>query len=359
MPRRIPLWITLVPVAAAATFLGIAISEHGRTQAAVEPVWVTPGDVELGLLPEWADPRWAVELEALLDAWPSFPADEPRALEALQGDLASLSFVAQADRPVVDSAGGLRIGLTLRRPVAAIAAGPRFLTVDGEGTVLSGTWGAPPRVEGTSMGASAWLPVLVAGRGPDGEPLSFGHAQAGDWLDAPESLAALDVARSLADHLGPEDRRRLGRIAIDGGTTAADGELDPGVQLLLEGQRLVVFGRPPSTAEPGELPAERKWAALSRALARLDQPGDAGAWDLADLRWDVPELRFRGEAADRVSAELEPAHLEPTVPRVPASWRAPGGRLPDEPRPAAPGPGPHSGPDRGAGPAARPGGRVL
>jgi len=130
--------------------------------------------------------------------------------------------------------------------------------------------------------------------------------------------------------------------AIDGSGAGVHGPEDQGVLILLPDQRLIVFGRPPSSDAPGELPAERKWRAVSSALAELGRGGDAAFWDLADVRWDVPELRYRGEAAPRVVALLAAPAAAPADPGWPASWSTGGNAAPSAAPEPEPGPRPAS-----------------
>jgi len=326
--RRPPIWVPLTPLAAAAALLGVGISEGARRTADpdAEP-WIEPAAVTLDAFPEWADPRWQIELEELLASIPPFRAGDAGALDALAAELSALSFVAEADQPAVDGEGGLRLGLRLRRPAAAVPVRDGFLAIDAEGVILSGLWPSPPRC------GDLWLPVILPGSDAAGATYDFDVAQPGDWLDAPEHLAALDTALSLAAELSPEDQRRIGRVAIDGSGAGARGPEDPGILILLPDERLIVFGRAPSSGEPGELPAARKWRAVSSALAELEREGDAPFWDLADVRWDVPELRYRGEAAERIAAAVAtPPARASAGGGYPSSWNTAG----DAPEPRAP-----------------------
>jgi hypothetical protein len=329
MARRPPLWVPLIPLAAAAALLGVGISEGARRANEPRNVpWVEPAEVALDDFPAWADPRWRLELEHLLATFPAFRADDAGALEALRAELAALSFVAAADGPAVDGAGGLRLGFKLRRPAAALPTPGGYLPVDACGVILSGVWPSPPRC------GDLWLPVILPGADEEGAPLDFDLASPGDWLDAPEHLAALDTALSLAEELPPLDLARLGRVAIDGTGFRVHSPLDPGVLILLEDERLIVFGRPPSCGEPGELSAQRKWKSVSAALAELGRGGDAPFWDLADVRWDVPELRYRGEASERIAASLS----APALARggAGAGWPSAWSTADDPPEPSAP-----------------------
>jgi hypothetical protein len=346
--RRPPPWIALVPLAAGAVVLGIGVGEGVRAArgpdrlggrwgggSADEVPLVEPAAVRLDGFPAWADPRWRLELEALLAGWPPFPANDRAALELLWADLESLSFLALADAPAVDRAGDLRLGFHLRRPVAAIAAGEGYLTVDAEGVVLSGRWPAPPRCE------DLWLPVilprLALPGGAHGDDLAapgfdFDLAAPGDWLVEAAHLAALDTAASLARGLAPADRVRLGRIAIDGAGWDVRGPEDPGVLLGLEDGRWIAFGRPPSAGAPGELAPDRKWRAVGDAIERVRAGGSEAAWEIADVRWDVPELHFGAETRALVTAELERPGPEPEA-GFPSAWRTGEGAGAEEARP--------------------------
>ena len=278
---RVPAWVALTPFALAALLLvrGLAM-ERGAETSPSHP-WLDPADLELGALPDWADPRWEEEFAALLDRRPSFRADDALSLERLHDALATLSFVAAVDGPRVRGAE-VELSLALRVPVACVAVGGSFRTVARDGTLLTGLWPAPPWIR------TGWLPVIAAGAD---DPQVFLGAQAGDWLSETEHLDALDVACSLDEHLADGERERLGRVRIDAARGRLASRDEPGVRLELEDHRLVVFGRPPSTGEPGELPVDRKWAGLSQALALLDE-GEPRDWDLVDLRWDRPEIRY-------------------------------------------------------------------
>jgi hypothetical protein len=340
--RRPPPWIALAPHAAAAVVLGIGLSAAVRaTRAAASAggerlVWVDPGAVVLDDFPDWADPRWREELERLLALWPSFPVGSQEARAELRAGLAALSFVRAVDAPSIDAAGGMRLGFALRRPVAAIQGPEGFLTVDAEGVVLAGRWPAPPLLSAPSGDLA--LPVILPGLAdldPEhGDPAAAGFAfdlaVPGDWLVEPEHLAALDTAVSLARHLGPEDRARLGRAAIDGAGHDVRSARDLGVLIGLEDGRWIAFGRPPTADAPGELAPEKKWASVARALALARAGADDSAWEIVDVRWDVPELRFAAEARGPVVALLERARpsAPPGEPGFPSGWRTDGGEWP-------------------------------
>lgn len=207
-------------------------------------------------------------------------ADDAEARRAVGDAVAALSFVADATAPVTVWPDGLTLEVRLRRPVACVRVPGAFLLVADDGTLLSGDWNVPPRVHGR------WLPVI-------GPPDRVFHvASAGMRLAETQDLDALDVALSLEAHLPERSSELLGRIAIDASRGPVADVDEPGVRLLLEDERLVLFGRPPRMVEPGELPVEAKWASLVRALDLL--ASGSLDWDLVDVRWDDPELRPRG-----------------------------------------------------------------
>lgn len=251
--------------------------------------WVDPLALAELEFPAWADDRWHAEyVDALADFGP-FHVEDRAALSQLEGWLADLSFVAEVRELDAVWPDELVLDLGLRRPVACLSVGydpavPLFRTVAEDGTLLTGLWERPPRVEG------GWLPVL----GPlDDRELAelASYAEAGDWLGDPAHLAALDVARSLEASLAEPERLRLGRIVIDASRAPHASVHEPGVRLELENRRRVLFGRTPSTDAPGELAVAVKWRHLARGLAALDDP--AHEWDVLDVRWDVPDVVLR------------------------------------------------------------------
>ncbi len=261
-----------------------------RTPAARRPqatgpgaeLWVDPGALAGGVTLEGVDPRWGDELAERLASHPPFRAVDEVALEELRSDLESLSFVARATVHGPSAEEGLTLDLVLREPAACVPVGSGFQTVDAEGVLLSGLWPTPTRVTGGA------LPVLGPIR--DGDTL-FRAARPGDWLAEPEHLDALAVALSLRAHLAGDERRALDRVVIDARSARRASVEEPGVRLALEGRRLVLFGRAPTTDEPGELPVEDKWRSVRAALALLaDGVHD---WELVDVRWDRPELALR------------------------------------------------------------------
>jgi len=250
-------------------------------EIASDEAWVDPGGLSFDSLPRWADSRWIDSLEgAALDCDPFVIGDES-ALADLGQTLLAFPFVERIDELRASRREGLSVGIALRRPVACIPVGQHFLLVARDAVVLPGRWDTPPRCE------SGFLPVI----GPEGDAELFLHALPGDWLVDPAHLAAIDVACSMIEHLDELARNRLGRTRIDAGMAAAASVLEPGVMIYLENKRLCLFGRAPSTSEPGELPVHMKWAALADALALLEQDPPV-EWEHVDCRWDRPDLRL-------------------------------------------------------------------
>jgi len=288
-------WAWCLPVALVAAILALgwaatpdarrpSLRGIGRTPEvpAVE-AWVDPAQLSFDGI-EALDPRWIEELSFVAAELPPFRVEDTAALASLSDTLAAVSFVRSVPRLEATAEQGIELELELRRPVACIPAGARFLTVDDEGVLLSGTWPAPLRVDGIA------LPVLGPMSDADG---LFALAQAGDWLAETTHLDALDVAVSLAREVSPEARRTLGRVLIDATRAREASVEEPGVRLLLEERRLVLFGRRPSADEPGELEVTRKWSSVERALEALHDPLLPLDWSVVDVRWDYPEVALR------------------------------------------------------------------
>lgn len=276
---RAPLTLVLVLALGAVLVLGVRQLEaraRARGIGVIDPI-----TLGLGELPAWADPRWCEEFDALTAEWPPFEADDGARVAAFAAAVGELPFVREVRACEVLWPDALALDLVLRRPVACIPSAGRFRAVAEDGTLLTGTFGAPPRL------GAGYLPVL--GPVADGEGV-FDGARAGDWLAEADHLDALAVARSLRAHLDGAALARLGRATIDATRGRAASVEEAGVRLLLEDARLVLFGRPPHLDEPGERPAAQKWASLDAALTGLP----ATDWDLLDVRWDKPAMRRRG-----------------------------------------------------------------
>ncbi|MSR61064.1 MAG: hypothetical protein EXS08_01280 [Planctomycetes bacterium] len=306
-PPRVPLH--LVPALLALSAVGGLAWAHSVRLALGAPelapgqsAWIDPAEVRVVQVPAWADPRWIERLQARLAEFPPFEAGRPQGTLELAADLARFSFVERVERCEADPDGGLAIELVLREPVACIPVRGAFALVDEDGVVLEGLWPLPPRL------GRAFLPVL----GPLEDPL-FARARAGDWLVEPEHRDALDVALSLAQNLGEDERAELGRIWIDAREARGATVQQPGVRLELEGERSALFGRTPSSGEPGELSAAAKWSALSRALRLFASDPARYDWERVDLRWDRPDLALRNAPT---VASVEPAATGPHSARV-------------------------------------------
>lgn len=278
--------------------------------------WVDPGQALVTASPAWVDPRWLEHLDRILCALEPFEVEDRALLEPLECALGCLSFVERVERCELTSAGGLRLDLVLRRPVACIPVQGEFALVDREAVVLEGRWPVPPRL------GAAILPVLGL---PDDGLLDA--ARPGDWLVEPEHTDALEVALSMAEHLDEDLRAALGRVRIDARTARRASVEEPGVRLELEGGRLAFFGRSPECGEPGELPVASKWRSLTRAFELYARDPLASDWDLVDLRWDRPDLALRvapevaaltelGSNMRRAEARRGRAEPDPSRPEV-------------------------------------------
>ncbi len=294
------------------TAFGGEVADRAHAPAPIE-TWIDPAAFEIAELafessstgePVRADERWVDELAYTMGEIEAFRVDDQVALAELRDAIEQLSFVREVPLLLADAELGLQLELELREPVACIPVGDEFLTVDGEGVVLSGKWSAPIRIDGIA------LPVV----GPMADAFGvFGGARPGDWLSEREHLDALDVALSMREHLDVLTRERLGRIVVDASRARVASVEEPGVRLLLEDRRLVLFGREPSTDEPGELWVEWKWAAVRDAIARLFDDRSPVEWATADVRWDRPELGGSELLAALTEAEDAPAERHTRV----------------------------------------------
>ncbi len=278
--------------------------------ASLQPseVWVDPARLCWEQEPSLIDPRWEELLGEVCASHDPFSSHDAEALERLRNDLAGLPFVAAIARIEVAERSGMIIELEFRRPVACLPVGNDFQTVDARGVLLPGLWPAPVRIRGA--------PLPVIGPMSDGQGI-FRSARAGDWLSEEDHLHALDVVLSLQEHLGLEEQRSLGRVVVDATEARSAAPDSLGVRLLLEGRRLVLFGRPPALGEPGELPAEKKWAEVVRALRLLQEGRPETDWDLVDVRWDRPEIALRAP----LLASADPGDIRADVPRRPTPRR--------------------------------------
>lgn len=283
---RVPLWI---PLALLLVLIGLAVR---RIQADIRGsgfATVDTDEIFAEFDAPWIDPRWRVELSAKIAERPAFAPDAGRTVQAILEDVAQLSFVEQAASARVRWPDAVEFYVQLRQPIACVQVGQKFLTVDRQGVLLSGTWTAPPYV------SSGFLPVI----GPnDG---SFDDWVAGMRLVERHHLAGLAIAGSMWEHFEPKARESLGRSLIDATAAEHTGPAEPGAKILLEGPRTIWFGRSPRDDSEGGLPNALKWQHLALALGVTDETGRD--WSLIDLRWDEPELVFNEPAP----AGAEPA----------------------------------------------------
>ncbi len=280
---------TGVPFAVWLLALSACVFVWGRTHARKERTFarIEAGRAALDVPGAWVDPHWELLLAEQLAGLGPFAPDDTATIASARALLANLPFVAEVGEPVVLWPDGLQVPVRLADPVACVAVGRHYLAVDGDGRVLPGLWNAPP-----PKGAGH-LPVL----GPlDG---STANLRPGERVPSAQ-LAGVSVARSMWEHLAPDDLETLGRVLVDATRADRTSVEEPGTRILLEGRRLVLFGRTPDADAPGELPVEHKWRSLSRGLTRLRRDRD---WDLLDVRWDVPEVRARVLAAAELDGE--------------------------------------------------------
>lgn len=243
------------------------------------------------------DPRWEKELAACMARVPSFSALDPVRLRQASNALLALPFVAEVGEPRVCWPDGFEVPVRLRKPVACIRVHDVYLTVDADGWILPGEHPAPLwRVNG-------YLPVL----GPNDGKLDGVHP--GERLREEHRRDALAVALSMRAHLSARDFETLGPPLIDATRGRRASVEEPGVVIRLPQMRAILFGRPPRTGEPGELPDDLKWAAVTRATERLSKADDPRDWSVLDVRWDVPAIQWRDEGRDegRDSVPVEEA----------------------------------------------------
>lgn len=229
---------------------------------------------------DWVPRDWEERIAARLTAIGPIEAREREALERAAAEIAAMPFVAHVGDVSTVWPDGLCVDVVLRRPRACVRVGELYLCVAEDGVVLPGAWPLPPD---TGRGR---LPVLGPFDWPTDELLP------GDRLDDAVVQDGLSIATSLFEHLGPDTQDRLGIVLIDAREARATSVENPGAQLLLEGRRLVLFGRAPNADAPGELPVAQKWRHLEAALDLLDGP-EREDWDLLDARWDQAVLRPR------------------------------------------------------------------
>ena len=246
----------------------------------------------------WFDPRWEGMVRERIAGVTPFACDDSEGLEQIAQALRTLPFVRSLSQPEVLWPDGVRVSLVLRAPIACVKIGREYLPIANDGVLLAGSWPAPPRC------GQGFLPEIAL------EPESGQNLRVGQvlWNDAVAD--ALSVASSMWSELENEDLARLGRSIIDARKARHASAVEPGTVIYLEDSRRVLFGRAPSTQEPGELPVEAKWLNLANALLCLPAgpPLEAGGpptarpddvdWELVEVRWDHPAMLPRGASAN-------------------------------------------------------------
>lgn len=278
----VPAWLPLALVAAVVVAWQRGLADQvertgfGRVEASqVRADWEQP----------WADPRWSLELrQVIADGGPLDPEDLP-ALEELGRNLEAISFVRSARAPRVLWPDGLELDVQLRRPVACVPWNGVYLLVDSEGVLLSGAWNLPPSLD------TVFLPVLGQMDGALDDLLP------GDVLVEQRHLDALDIARSLWEHVDPSWGAWIGRLQILASEVDLASVAHPGAVLRLEGEREAWFGHSPGKTTAGELPVATRWGHLLSALKSQHPDFGNYDWELADLRWDRLSLTERGASA--------------------------------------------------------------
>ncbi|HUR28136.1 MAG TPA: hypothetical protein VM509_08110 [Planctomycetota bacterium] len=244
------------------------------------------------------DPRWEALLRERVARIAPFASDDAESQALVERELRTLPFVRSVSTPEVVWPDGVRVPLVLRAPIACVRVGAEFLTIANDGMLLPGSWPAPPRF------GQGYLPEIALDAGA---PKSL---RAGEILWSDAVADGLSVASSMWAELDPEDLTRLGRSIIDAGKARRASAEEPGTVIYLENSRRVLFGRAPSTREPGELPVETKWLHVANALLCLPagpplteggaptaRPGDVD-WELVEVRWDHPAMLPRGGKSD-------------------------------------------------------------
>ncbi len=242
--------------------------------------------VRVDVGPGWVDPRWQPWTIAALAQLPEMTADSPETRAVLERTLAELPFVAEVGQTRVLWPDGVRIDVRFRQPVACVRVGEAYLTLGDDGIVLPGLWSMPPARE------TGFVPLLAC------DPQGRAELAEGARVASPALLDGLAVANALWEHLSKEDWFALGRFVIDARTARLASDVEPGTVMWLEGARRIYFGRSPNLDAPGELPYARKCASISAALVKLAPSETQFDWELADVRWDKPELLPRGGLED-------------------------------------------------------------
>jgi hypothetical protein len=290
---RVPTWIPVGALVAGAAWLCAGLE---RSVEAAGFARVDVRRTRLETPPGWVDPRWQDYLALRMAELPAVDAREHAQVRAVAAEIARLPFVAEVLEPRVLWPDGIEVPLRLRRPAACVLSGTEYLAVADDGVVLPGRWATPPIVDGR------FVPVI----GPnDGR---FGPLQPGERLAAAADRDALRVAVSMRAALGPDEFALAGPPLIDATRGRLTSAEEPGVRIELEGRRTIHFGRPPDAGQPGELPTERKWEHVRRALALLRPENGARDWSLLDARWDHADIAWREDAGADASQPRPKPH---------------------------------------------------
>ena len=235
--------------------------------------------------PGFTDARWERWIGERLALLPELSASDSEGVRRVAASIAAMPVVAEIGEPRVEWPDGLAVPVRLRQPAACVRSNGEYLAVSSDGVVLPGSWPAPPWI------GRGFLPVI----GPNDH--AFDRVPPGALLSQTRHIDALSVAVSMRSALSSEDFEAMGPPLIDATRARQASVSEPGVVIELEHQRTVLFGRPPWTDEPGELPCAMKWESLSRALhaLRASQPRD---WSTLDVRWDVAAIQARAPAGD-------------------------------------------------------------
>ncbi len=275
---HVPTWIPIAILATAAVWLCSSL------QNSVDAAGFAVVDVRRSRLDSPAgfrDPRWQDYLALRLASLPPVDARDHAQVRAVAIEIARLPFVQAVLEPRVVWPDGIEVPLLLRKPGASVLSGGDYLTVSDDGIVLPGRWPTPPLVEGR------FLAVI----GPnDGR---FDTVQPGEKLRSPVDVDGLAVALSLNAALEASDFALTGPPMVDATRARQTSVEEPGVRILFEGRRVVHFGRAPGAGAPGELPTEKKWEHVRRALSFLRPENGARDWSLVDARWDVADVAWR------------------------------------------------------------------
>ncbi len=284
----------LLAIIAAAWFLwvledGVEAADFTRVETA---------DVRLDVGAGWSDPRWQALVAERVSHTAPFDCEDADAAAAIVSELRLLPFVLSVAPPEVLWPDGLRIQIEMRTPIACVKVGREFLGIANDGMLLPGAWPTPPARE------QGFLPVISM------DENAARNLRPGEVLWNDCVADALSVASSMWAELEGEDLARLGYSIIDARKARLTSVEEPGTILYLENSRRILFGRAPSTREPGELPVATKWLHVANALLCLPEGPAAGSessspsqpdavdWELVEVRWDHAAILPRGGKPD-------------------------------------------------------------